>query len=204
MTRANLIPAHRFEKRHRIRRAQTWAAALGAYGVLLIGAYAACLAFGQDDSGAISKEMGETTKRFGAAGRQIPELRESVAEASQQLAAARVLAQNPNWSLLLAMVARNLTDEVVLERCSLSPVDAGADESPPAEAGEVIYQRYLLELSGLAQSQTSVSQFVLRLEDSRLFEGVRLIKAQKRDFRDDQAVSFSLECALSGKGSGRP
>ena len=204
MTRANLIPARRLEKRRRIRRAQAWAVALGAYGALLIGAYVACFAFGQDDSGAIFKDMSETTARFRASGEQIQELRTSVAEASQQLAAARLLAQNPDWSLLLAMVARSLSTEVVLERCSLAPVDVGADVSPEPEGVEVIYQRYLLDLSGFGQSQTSVSQFVLRLENSGLFESVRLIKTQKREFMDGQAVSFRLECALSGKGGERP
>jgi len=204
LTRANLIPAHRREKRHRIRRVRTWAAVLAAYGTLLIGAYVACFAFSQDDSGAILKEMRETTERLRAAGEQMHELRTSMAEASRQLATARALAQNPDWSLLLAMIARNLADKVVLDRCSLAPVDVGVEEVPPAKDGEVIYQRYLLELSGFAQSQMSVSQFVLRLEHSRLFESVRLIKTRKRDFMDGQAVSFRLECALSGKGGGSP
>jgi len=204
LARANLIPARRREKQSRIRRIRTWATALGAYGVLLICAYAACFAFGQDDSGAIFKEMGETTERFRASARQIHELRESVVESSQQLAAARVLAQNPDWSLLLAMVARNLTKDVVLDRCSLAPVDVDLEAGPPANGETVIYQRYLLDLSGFGQSQTSVSQFVLRLEESRLFENVRLIKTQTRNFMDGQAVSFKLECALSGRGGDRP
>ena len=201
MARDNLIPARRREKRYRIRRVQKWATALGAYGVLLICAYVACFAFGQDDSGAIVKEMSETTERFRASAKQIHELRESVTESSQRLAAVRVLAQNPDWSLLLAMVANNLTKEVVLDRCSLAPVDAGIDADPPASGEAVIYQRYLLDLSGFGQSQTSVSQFVLRLEKSSLFESVRLIKTQKRNFMDGQAVSFRLECELSGRGS---
>jgi len=203
LARANLIPAHRREKRSRIRRVRSWVTALGAYGVLLICAYAACFAFGQDESGTIFKEMRETTDRFRASAEQIHILRDSVAESSQQLAAARVLAQNPDWSLLLAMVARNLTKEVVLDRCSLAPVDAGIDANPPGEDETVIYQRYLLDLSGFGQSQTSVSQFVLRLEQSHLFESVRLIKTQTRDFMDGQAVSFRLECTLSGRGGDR-
>ena len=204
MARANLIPAHRREKRSRIRRVRSWARALGAYGVLLICAYAACFAFGQDDSGAILQEMRETTERFRASAEQIHILRDSVTESSQQLAAARVLAQNPDWSLLLAIVARNLTKEVVLDRCSLAPVDAGIGENLPGEGEAVIYQRYLLDLSGFGQSQTSVSQFVLRLEKSRLFESVRLIKTQTRNFMDGQAVSFRLECTLSGREGDRP
>ena len=210
MTRDNLIPAWRLRKRSRLNRVRTWAIALGVYGALLAGTYVACLAFGADDGKAVLEQMRHSTERFRKAGKEIHTLRASLTEASRQIAAAHSLAQNPDWSLLLAMVARELSDDVVLDRCSLAPVDTGADEKPsaaPAEAlgaGEVLYQRYLLDLSGFAQTQTSVSQFVLRLESSRLFESVRLIKTQKRQFMDSQAVSFRIECALSGTGDNRP
>jgi hypothetical protein len=192
---------------------RTWAIALGAYGAMLGGAYAACLAFGDDDGKIVLEQMRHSTERFREAGKQIHTLRASLADASRQIAAARILSQSPDWSLLLAMVARDLSDDVVLERCSLAPVDTGADDKPSAAppgtakaAGgeEVLYQRYLLDLSGFARTQTGVSQFVLRLENSRLFESVRLIKTQKRQFMDGQAVSFRIECALSGKGDNRP
>jgi hypothetical protein len=194
---------------------RTWAAVLGVYGALLGATYVACLAFGADDGKAVLEQMRHSTERFRKAGKEIHTLRASLTEASRQIAAAHSLAQNPDWSLLLAMVARELSDDVVLDRCSLAPVDTGADEKPSAVpagaaraealgAGEVLYQRYLLDLSGFAQTQMGVSQFVLRLENSRLFESVRLIKTQKRQFMDSQAVSFRIECALSGKGDNRP
>ena len=210
MTRDNLIPAWRLQKRSRLNRVRTWATVLVIYGALLGAAYVACLAFGDDDGKAVLEQMRHSTERFREAGKEIHTLRASLTEASMQIAAAHVLAQNPDWSLLLAMVARELSDDVVLDRCSLAPVDTGADEKPStgpagaARAEEVLYQRYLLELSGFAQTQTGVSQFVLRLESSRLFESVRLIKTQKRQFMDSQAVSFRIECALSGKGDNRP
>jgi hypothetical protein len=210
LTRVNLIPARRLEKRSRLNRLRTWAAALGIYGALLGGAYAACLAFGDDDGKVVLEKMRQSTERFRKAGKEIHGLRASLAEASSQIAASRSLAQSPDWSLLLAMVAKNLNDDVVLERCSLAPVDTGPDDKPSAtpagaaRAEEVLYQRYLLDLSGFAQTQTGVSQFVLRLEKSRLFEGVRLIRTQRRPFMDGQAVSFRIECALSGKGDNRP
>ena len=209
MTRANLIPAWRLQQRSRLNRAATWATALGVYGVLLAGAYVACFAFGADDSKGVLEQMRQSTERFGKSGKEIHALRASLTEASRQISAARALAQNPDWSLLLAMVARELSDDVVLERCSLAPVETDADDKPSAagaaaRAEEVLYQRYMLDLSGFAQTQMSVSQFVLRLEKSRLFESVRLIKTQKRNFMDGQAVSFRIECALSGKGDTRP
>jgi hypothetical protein len=215
LTRDNLIPAWRLLKRSRLNRVRTWATVLGIYGSLLGATYVACLVFGADDGQAVLEQMRHSTERFRKAGKEIHTLRASLTEASRQIAAAHSLAQNPDWSLLLAMVARELSDDVVLDRCSLAPVDTGADEKPSAApagtarteahgAGEVLYQRYLLDLSGFAQTQTGVSQFVLRLEKTRLFESVRLVKTQKRQFMDSQAVSFRIECALNGKGDNRP
>jgi len=97
-------------------------------------------------------------------------LRVSLAEASRQIAAARALAENPDWSLLLGMVSSDLSDDVVLERCFLAPVDSAGDSDRPAQPTrpdeQVLYQRYTLDLSGYSRSQTGVSQYVLRLEKS--------------------------------------
>lgn len=103
------------------------------------------------------------------------------------------------------MVSKDLGSDVVLERCFLAPLDIAGDGRPVPRsgdptAGQVLYQKYSLDLTGYARTQMGVSQFVLRLERTGLFESVRLIKTQKRKFMDDQAVSFRIVCELSGKG----
>ena len=207
MKRANLIPAARLAQKARLRRVRGWATVLGVYAVLLSGAYAACFAFGGDDSDQVIRRIRESTDRFREAGKEIHTLRSSLAEASKEIAAARALAQNPDWSLLLAMVSTNLADDVVLERCFLAPVDSSTEDGrvngpadPAGPGGQVLYQRYILDLRGFSRTQTGVSQFVLRLEASRLFESVRLVKTHKSDFMDGQAVSFRIECVLNGNG----
>lgn len=207
MKRANLIPAARLEQRRRLQRVKLWIRALGAYAVLLACAYGACFAFGGDDSQDVLRRTRESTERFRAAGKEIETLRTSVVEACEQLAAARALAQNPDWSLLLAMVSSHLGDDIVLERCFLAPADSAQmhDRSRRAaekgdQGGKVLYQRYILDLRGLSRTQTGVSQFVLRLEQSKLFRSVRLIKTGKAKFQEGQAASFRIECILSGNG----
>jgi hypothetical protein len=203
MKRANLIPAARLEQRARLHRVRTWATALGVYAVLAGGAYAACFAFGGGDSEQVLRRTQESADRFREAGKEIRTLRASLAEASKQIAASRSLAQNPDWSLLLAMVSSNLSDDVVLERCFLAPADSagsGGRNAGPPPGAEVLYQRYLLDLRGFSRTQTGASQFVLRLERSRLFESVRLVRTHKAQFLDGQAVTFRIECVLNGKG----
>jgi len=199
--RANLIPAVRQEHRRRVRRVTTWAKAMGVYAVVLVCAYAACFAFGDDSCETTLQQITESTQRFREAGKEIHTLRQSLAEASSQIAAARTLGQTPDWSLLLALVSKNLSDNVVLERCLLAPGKMpDNDERKPNADGQVLYQRYTLELRGFAKTQTGVSQFVLRLEKTGLFENVRMIKTQKRQFLDSEAVAFHIECILDGSG----
>jgi hypothetical protein len=57
-------------------------------------------------------------------------------------------------------------------------------------------RRYGLKLSGFGRTQTSVSQFVLRLERIGIFESVRLLNSYRQAFLNDQAIAFSLECRI--------
>jgi hypothetical protein len=183
-----------------------WARALGVYAVLLVVAYGACFAFGGDDGQEVLRRTRESTERFREAGKDIQTLRISLTEACKQMAATQALAQNPDWSLLLAMVSNNLSGDVILERCFLAPVNSseedGRADGPDdgSDGGQVLYQRYILDLRGFSRTQTGVSQFVLRLERSKLFENVRLVKTSKTSFMDGEAISFRIECVLNGQG----
>jgi len=63
---------------------------------------------------------------------------------------------------------------------------------------------FRLDLAGLAQSQSAVSQFVLRLEKARVFDEVRLVQTGRKPFLKGEAVAFQLECSLTGKKEAKP
>ena len=54
--------------------------------------------------------------------------------------------------------------------------------------------------TGCGQSQTAVSNFVLRLERTELFDQVKLIGTSRRPFLSGSAVEFQVECFLAEAG----
>ena len=120
-------------------------------------------------------------------------LRADLVEAKAALEASQAVGRQPDWSVLLALLADSLGETVVLRRCKLTPM-GGRDG-----AGEVIK----LEVGGLAQSQQAVAQVILRLEQTPLFRSVKLIDTRREPFRDTHAVAFRAECILdSGREAG--
>jgi hypothetical protein len=209
----NLIPAGRREARARRRHLRRLGAVVAVCAVAVLGGYVACYAL---DDGEGSRLLGEArgeVERLGVAHEEMRSLRRQISDARRKLAAARMRVRHPDWSLLLAMLAGHVSDELILERCCLRPVepgsqDAGRTPAPgavpggTAPAGQV--ERYVLELTGLARSQTAVSQFVLRLEKSGVFREVRQVKTHRREFRNAKVVGFHVECSLSGERERTP
>ncbi len=144
----------------------------------------------------LDEGINATTERIKGSSNAIQRLSRELANAQWKLESCRAVGKQPDWSIPLAMVAGKLGEEVVLERCQLEPRE-DADGQGDDDAGS---GRYVFRISGLGKSQTAVSQFVLRLEKSELFNHVRLIKTNRQPFLNGKAVQFQLECLLEGKG----
>lgn len=188
---------------------------LGAYAVVVLAGYAACLALSEDLPQDSRREIQDVEDQVETSSRAIRSLRAQIAAAQQALAIARAVGRHPDWSLLLTMLADSLAGEIVLEHCLLEPVEAEppappaeteeeseADDEPPTTRAEP--QAFRLELSGFAKSQTAVSGFILRLEKTGLFDEVRLVKTARQEFLEQKAVAFELECSLGGKERPEP
>ena len=138
--------------------------------------------------------------------------RGELVRAAGELKSARAVGGQPDWGVLLTLLAENVGDDVVLEFCRLRPVGRawnslrGGRSYDPGTAGQAPQalddSPLLLELSGLGLSQTAVSGFILRLERTELFDRVRLIKSSRRAFLHKKAIAFQLECLLAGRGEG--
>jgi hypothetical protein len=139
----------------------------------------------------------------------------TLAEAT--LRASRSISEQPDWSALMALLAAKAGDEIVLKTCLVRPRDldhavasprsqgqgavdgaTGATQPPPAEPSMV------LGLSGLGLSQAAVSQFILRLEGTRLFAKVTLIDTSRASFERMDVVGFRIECSLDEPTGGGP
>ena len=116
----------------------------------------------------------------------------------------KAMGKQPDWSVLLVVLARELGDEIVLNECKLSLLDTGKSGSggsaePSDHSVKDIplgQRRYRLDMSGFGRTQMAVSRFVLRLERIGLLEKVKLTKSNRRTFMTGKAVAFRIECAI--------
>jgi Tfp pilus assembly protein PilN len=126
----------------------------------------------------------------------------------QKLSTAQAVGQQPDWGALLDLLARNLGDNLVLELCRLQHLKGGekapASGAPASGANDGLGEQFLLEISGLARTQSDVSDCVLRLEKAGLFDRVKLIKTNRHSFLSGKAVAFDLECTFQGGGGATP
>ncbi len=110
-------------------------------------------------------------------------VRVRVAAARQALGAAREVADQPDWSLLLADLSRRLGDDGVLSTCQLATPGDG-------HAGVT------LRLGGLARTQPAVTLLALRLEEANLFDRVDLLQTTPAQLGGTDAVGFQIVCTI--------
>ena len=205
MGNVNLIPANRLAKKRRKARLRSWAVICGAYLLLLVMVALSVKVFSAQGGSSVEQERRSTEQTIQEYDSAIVQIQGKLAQAAEELRINKAILNQPDWSKLLALLADELGHDVVLNHCGLvalksderevvgSPIDRRT--SPPA--GVVLAQRrYGLKLSGFGRTQTSVSQFVLRLERIGIFESVRLMNSYRQAFLNDQAIAFSLECRI--------
>ncbi len=189
----NLIPAHRLEARHRRRRLHAWTIAIlawaGVLAALWLGAWIGLT--GPDR--ALARQIHQAQQQMRDQEAAIAALEPELVDAEASLAAGRRVGDEPDWALLLSLVAHWLDDKAVLTRARLAPVDDIADPNDELEQ-----RQYRLDLAGLAATQAEVSRLVLRLEQAPVFDEVKLVHTQREPFLDDRhAVGFRIECTLT-------
>ena len=200
---ANLIPAGRLLARVRSRRSRRWATVCIAYGLLLLAAYGVCYAvLGGRDQG-LTAELNATSGRIRHSGIAIASISNRLARVRAELDANRAVGNQPDWSVLLAMLSGSLQEDIFLRSCTLYPADSGGGQSPRAaelrEKSDFLpagQRPYKFVLGGYGRSHMAVSQFALRLENQPLFDEVRVLKTSREPLLANSAIAFKLECSL--------
>jgi len=108
--------------------------------------------------------------------------------AERKLLAAQAVGEQPDWSILLAVLAGKTESEVMLKQCGLVCDDQENGETNGGPS---------LRLAACGASQQTVSQFVLSMEDTRLFREVKLLRSTREPFGDTEIVAFELVCTLA-------
>ncbi|MEM9915026.1 MAG: PilN domain-containing protein [Planctomycetota bacterium] len=181
----NLIPAPIRARRQERRRVGQGLIATAIYLSLLFVATTGYLALNAPRSAdAAAAELAVDTERVAVLRKQVVTLKQNLIEADRQLAGGRVLSERPDWSTLLRLVALAAGDEVVLNDFALGTT------GPTIEAGASV------TLGGIATDPWTVSSFALRLEETGLFDEVKIESSRREPFGDRTATAFTLRCEL--------
>jgi hypothetical protein len=217
----NLIPLYRQAAKARQRHLRAWILFCSAYSALLVLVYGVGYAHWAGPVRPLAAELSKADQATADLDKTLAARRADIDELAQRLDSAKSATMHADWSILLALVSETLGDDVVLEKCQLdqvipqtpiAPVPTAAPAAPTAPAPKPPASAkppkivtpdpiWLFKADGLARNPQSVSQFILRLESSGLFDRVTLIKTSRESYRDREATSFNLECSLKTKGA---
>ncbi|MHC5022371.1 MAG: PilN domain-containing protein [Planctomycetota bacterium] len=200
MIEFDFIPLSRRQVRRRTRRVRTWTNVCLAYVGLAIASCAVLILIGwRADGRAVDDELERTIHRIRETDDIVTDMRRQVAEVEQTLAAAKRIGGQPDWSVLLAVLAEETDDAVVLRRCAVAP--AGGERDRAGATGTAPVQ-FTVNVSGFGRSQQAVSRYVLRLEEVGLFQSVTLTGSKREPFLRGYAVAFDVHCTLDDPGNG--
>jgi Tfp pilus assembly protein PilN len=197
--RVNLIPRHRMERRARRGRVFVWCVIGAIYAAALLGAcVVAGMAAGKDTS-ALRGDLDHLGKLLAESESRHKTIHRALDQNATRLASAREVSDHPDWSLLLAAVADQLGDDVVLQNIHVTARPDGRAAMAPRVAGPASPEAMAMELRGYAGTQPAVSALLVRLQDMGLFTDVKLVRSAREPFLTGSAVAFQVHCTISGE-----
>ncbi len=194
----NLIPIRRLRLRRRAGRMHRWAAVASGYAALWLAAFAATRLVSAADDRELTEGLARMQGLGDRARATVAGLESELREAKAGLEASLAVGRQPDWSVLLALLAEVLGDEVVLRSVRLEPLAAEAGRSGAA-AGAI-----RVELSGIARTHHAATRFVLRLDSIPLFIGLKLTDTRSEPFLEDQAIAFRILGTIDAGARGVP
>lgn len=212
MNSFNLMPAPRRHAKACRNRLRQWAAPFLAFAVMLVMVCVTCHKTWGVGPEPLAEQIRQTKDRIDMSGRTVEDLRKQLTAARWRLDTFKGVGRQPDWSMMLKLLSDGLGAEVVLRSCELNETMISSI-APKGRKGESLNagggaddnnrMAFVLDVAGLARSQTAVSQFVLRMERSGMFDSVRLVSTIREPFMNSKAVAFRLKCTLEGAARSR-
>lgn len=201
MKRVNLIPAHRRDAKRRRLHVRACIAGAGLYAVVVIvgsvGFYTSSTP-GNVNAAESPSSLDERVQRLTVS---VATARSEVTASKKALEMNRKISSQPDWSRLMVVLAGQTGDNIMLKSCAIGgKTDAAVAPVPVvtvASPARAVSQRHdTVSIAGVADSQFSVSQFILRLEHTHLFSNVTAIDSRRENAQDGGTVAFRLQCSL--------
>lgn len=208
----NLVPVPRQIDRMRRSRIKTWLVIGSAFSVVLVVAFAVFKVMIGTAFQSVDSELNEVNAQLALAGKNIQAIQPQLVNSRLTLQASRAVGNQPDWSVLVALLTSRLNDRVVLSYMGLSPVAVstaqptvprvgrrGAPAKPAKDEEVKAPQQFSMDVRGMAKTQAALSTFVLKLEQAKIFAKVVLQDAQRVGFVKGEAIQFQIHCTLVGR-----
>jgi hypothetical protein len=206
MKSVNLIPAPRRDAKRRRRHRNVCALACGTYALALGCALGVAHLMFAGAAARLDEELHATDAAIERTQQQVDDCRDELIAARATIEANRTVAEQPDWSVLLALLAKCTGDDVVLRSVIITPpaaptgaaaaaAQAAAKAGTPAPAPPAVPE-FLLEVHGIGRSQLAVQQHVLRVEQTGLFAKVALLDTGREPYLEQDAIAFRLQCTF--------
>jgi len=193
MQGVNLIPApRRIAKRRRAHMRWCFAGCI-AYAVLAVSGAATCRVIWGAEDPSLDRDIAKAGSEIERLDSEVRTLGAQLVENRSNEAANKQILGQPDWSLLMAVIGHETGSDIILRSCTLRPVFENKTGSQKQMTGLV------LSLSAYGRSNIAVSQFVLRLEQTKLFSQVMLIDSTREALPNGEAFAFKLDCPLENK-----
>lgn len=191
MISANLLPAT--YRRHLARQDRTarWAAFIAVYTVALVILWLGSRQYVAGGRSGLERRVGAIDAEIAGINSGITGLKEKSIRVQASLATARSIADHPDWSVLLSLVASLKSSDIEVDRIALGP---RAVETKPGSAKGT--KGVWVRLSGFAKDHQAIAHFALRLEGAHLFDRVALEDARKSAAEPEGLVGFEIEAQI--------
>ncbi|WP_432798847.1 hypothetical protein [Poriferisphaera sp. WC338] len=191
----NFIPPHYRIKRLIHIRIRQWIVAVSVYSILLVAAWVMfTFSWGQSVH-EIEDQLADVNQQVSATEEAIKSIKPRVLQAKANLAATNMIGEQPDWSMLLDLLAGLLDENTVLTSCELTP------EKHTKFGDMVEISQYNLKLVGLSRTLTASYDYVVRLKNCGMFDEIQPGKTRKRPFADGEATEFTIECMIGVEGN---
>ncbi len=197
------MPAPRRQAKACRIRVRQWLAPSAAFAAMLVIVCITCHSTWGVNHDPYAGQSALTMERIGSSERTIQSLNKQLVASRWKLETCKGVGRQPDWSVMLKFLSEGLGNEMVLRSCELNEVMISGPERPAGTTSDSDVPvpgrtAFVLHIEGFGRSQTAVSQFVLRLERSGMFDSVRLERTIREPFMETKAIAFHLKCTLEG------
>lgn len=201
MKSVNLIPAPRRDAKRRKRHRRACAVACGVYGVALALAVGVTQLVWRTSGEELDEQLAGTNTAIQRLEHQGADARSELTAVRATFEANRIVAEQPDWSILLSLLSNTRGDDVVLKTVTIAPPATlaaanGGGGAAPAASSSKTTPDFALEITGIGRTPLAVSQHVLRLEQTGLFSKVTLLDTGREAFLNENSVAFRLQCTF--------